>query len=277
MRKVEIRGLRWSNVDLIGGSLTVHRKTTKTDAGERVIPLNRDALASILEMRSPAKAFLGECLLPDWYVFFRHEAYTCPPEPDKPMGKNAWRRAYRRIVKEPGLAGFRFHDLRHHAITELAEGQTSDMTIMSIAGHVSKKMLERYSHARMEAKRKALDALAGGRGPTQNFPSGGSRRHKPRHKRSERCGRNPQLAEKIGGPEGARTPDPLVANRKSISPNLARTGAKPGGIRELRKIVPGWSHLPLHNSWCKWANGGIHFTQVTPIGCGRGRPISWPS
>jgi hypothetical protein len=33
------------------------------------------------------------------------------------------------------------------------------MTIMAVAGHVSKKMLERYSHVRMAAKRTALDAL----------------------------------------------------------------------------------------------------------------------
>ena len=56
----------------------------------------------------------------------------------------------------PGLSHLRFHDLRHHAITELAESQASDMTIMSIAGHASRKMLERYSHIRMEAKRRAL-------------------------------------------------------------------------------------------------------------------------
>ena len=37
------------------------------------------------------------------------------------------------------LAGLRFHDLRHHAITELAESQTSDSTIMALAGHVSTK------------------------------------------------------------------------------------------------------------------------------------------
>ena len=36
------------------------------------------------------------------------------------------------------------------------------MTIMAIAGHVSKKMLERYSHIRMTAKRKALDAILHG-------------------------------------------------------------------------------------------------------------------
>jgi hypothetical protein len=36
------------------------------------------------------------------------------------------------------------------------------MTIMAIAGHVSKKMLERYSHIRMQAKRTALDSIAQG-------------------------------------------------------------------------------------------------------------------
>jgi hypothetical protein len=35
------------------------------------------------------------------------------------------------------------------------------MTIMSIAGHVSKHMLEHYSRIRVEAKRAALDAIAG--------------------------------------------------------------------------------------------------------------------
>ena len=62
-------------------------------------------------------------------------------------------------VKSP-LAGLRFHDLRHHAVTELAESQASDSTIMAIAGHVSPKMLAHYSHVRLQAKRTALDALS---------------------------------------------------------------------------------------------------------------------
>jgi hypothetical protein len=64
-----------------------------------------------------------------------------------------------RGVKSP-TARLRFHDLRHHAITELAESQASDQTVMAIAGHVSPKMLAHYSHVRMDAKRKALDALS---------------------------------------------------------------------------------------------------------------------
>jgi integrase len=59
------------------------------------------------------------------------------------------------------LHGLRFHDLRHHAITELAESGASEQTIKAIAGHVSERMLKRYSHIRLEAKRAALQGLSG--------------------------------------------------------------------------------------------------------------------
>jgi hypothetical protein len=37
--------------------------------------------------------------------------------------------------------------------------EASDQTIMSIAGHLDRKMLEHYSHIRNAAKRKAVDAI----------------------------------------------------------------------------------------------------------------------
>lgn len=77
-------------------------------------------------------------------------------DPSRPT--KGWRTAWRNALKRAGFR-CRFHDLRHTAISKLAEGQASDMTIMAIAGHVSKKMLEHYSHIRMVAKRAAVDAL----------------------------------------------------------------------------------------------------------------------
>ena len=56
--------------------------------------------------------------------------------------------------------GLRFHDLRHCAITKLAESAASDQTIMSIAGHLNRKMLEHYSHIRAQAKRRAVEEIA---------------------------------------------------------------------------------------------------------------------
>jgi integrase len=67
----------------------------------------------------------------------------------------AWKRA------AAGIAGLRFHDLRHLAITKLAESEASDQTIMSIAGHLDRAMLEHYSHIRAAAKRRAVEAISG--------------------------------------------------------------------------------------------------------------------
>ena len=53
----------------------------------------------------------------------------------------------------------RWHDNRHTLVTDLAESGAGDEVIMSIAGHVSRAMLSRYSHVRMEAKRRALDEI----------------------------------------------------------------------------------------------------------------------
>ena len=62
------------------------------------------------------------------------------------------------IKETAGITG-RWHDTRHTLVTELAESGAGDQTIMDIAGHVSRQMLARYSHIRMEAKRKALEGI----------------------------------------------------------------------------------------------------------------------
>ena len=88
--------------------------------------------------------------------------------------------------------------MRHHAITELVESQASERTIMAIAGHFSARMLEHYSHIRMDAKRKALDAISG-RGSTGGY--GTNDDTKPHSKRVP----VPQPIEKNGGDDGTRT------------------------------------------------------------------------
>jgi integrase len=186
MRGCEVKQLRWRDIDLMDHSLVIRR--SKTLAGERVIPLNVNAYAAVMRLRERSQMLLKSDLQPDWYVFPSAEGYS-KPDPTKAMGgwRSAWRNLTRVIncpacgeLQDPettcsnaecgadiskvksSTAGLRFHDLRHHAITELAESQASDRTVMAIAGHVSQRMLAHYSHVRIEAKRKALDALAVG-------------------------------------------------------------------------------------------------------------------
>src|SRR5262249_49808298 len=103
---------------------------------------------------------------PDHYLF---PAFNCKHtkdgkgagsdfyDPTKPMV--TWRSGWRSLTKKAGLKGLRFHDLRHHSITKLAEAGVPDQTLMAIEGHVSETMLEHYSHIRLKAKRAAVDAL----------------------------------------------------------------------------------------------------------------------
>ena len=78
-------------------------------------------------------------------------------DPTQPMLK--WDTAWRALRDAAGLPRFRFHDLRHTVITELAELGVADHVLESISGHLSRRMLEHYSHIRIDAKRQALDAL----------------------------------------------------------------------------------------------------------------------
>jgi integrase len=150
MRKDEIRRLQWKQIDLFDGLLTVGK--SKTDAGTgRVIPLNpavRRALADLCEAFPNRDA--------EHYVFPLAEGNS---KPDFARPAKGWRTAWRNACKRAGLK-MRFHDLRHTAITKLAESQASDQTIMAIAGHVSRAMLEHYSHIRLAAKRAALEAIS---------------------------------------------------------------------------------------------------------------------
>jgi integrase len=224
MRGCELKGLRWGDIDLLARTLTVRR--SKTAAGERVIPLNADALAAVLRLRERAKTLFGDSISPDWYVLPHAEGYT-KPDPTRPMSdwRSAWRSLTRAIecpacgtLQAPAevcanekckadthevrsaLHGLRFHDLRHHAVTELAESLTSDQTIMAIAGHVSPRMFAHYSHVRLDAKRQALDALSkvGSRGSygTNNDTNSQTARMP-----------FPQVLEKNGGDDETRTRD----------------------------------------------------------------------
>jgi integrase len=70
-----------------------------------------------------------------------------------------WDTAWRNLRMKAGLPKLRFHDLRHTIITELAEAGVPDHVMESISRHLSRRMLEHYSHVRIESKREALDAL----------------------------------------------------------------------------------------------------------------------
>jgi integrase len=151
LRPVEVKHLQWKNVDLVEGVIRVTR--SKNQSSHRVIPLNLSARRALMTMRSRAEITGYDH--PEHYVWYARQWGRV--DPTNPVKK--WDTAWRNLRLRAGLSRLRFHDLRHTIITELAEAGVPDHVMESISGHLSRRMLEHYSHVRIEAKRQALDAL----------------------------------------------------------------------------------------------------------------------
>jgi integrase len=161
MRVSEIRGLTWAQVDFFASALTVGKSKTQAGTG-RAIPLNPRAIAMLKQWRGLFTGAQSE------HYVFPHEKYGLAGDDRKPCAyeiiptepMHRWKVAWESARKAAGVS-CRFHDLRHTFVSRLAESQASDSTVMALAGHVSRAMMERYSHIRMEAKRHAVDNLSG--------------------------------------------------------------------------------------------------------------------
>ena len=152
MRTAEIKTLRWSQIDFAKHMLTVGKSKTKAGTG-RIVPLNDDLLPAFIRHREwYAKKFRE--LNPDWYVFpFSKHRYMDPTRPISTL-----RSQWVKIRAAAGVKG-RFHDMRHTVVSQLGESGASATTIMASIGHVSRKMLERYSHPNLEAQRRAFEQM----------------------------------------------------------------------------------------------------------------------
>jgi integrase len=154
LRDKELREIRWEQIDLIHKkALTVGKSKSEAGTG-RVIPLNETAMAALEAHAAWYTRRFGECR-PAWFVFAFGK--PLPKDPTRPI--TSFKTAWSKVRKNSGVKG-RWHDNRHTLVTELSESGAGDEVIMSIAGHVSRAMLSRYSHVRMEAKRRALDEIA---------------------------------------------------------------------------------------------------------------------
>lgn len=167
MRTSEVQALRirdlkitWVSGNVASGEVVVPKSKTAAGTG-RLIPFTRRVCAclSLWLSRFPNAE-------PDSFVFPFHqvgisgnartvEVYDV--ELERPMG--SWRKAWLGACKRAGVR-YRWHDLRHTFVSRLAESASiSEQTIRSLAGHVSRQMLEHYSHIRSHAKQSAIRCL----------------------------------------------------------------------------------------------------------------------
>lgn len=155
MRRGELLGLRWSDVDLARARLTVLRQLTSTDhqvrigepktaRGRRTIDLDPNTVAVLEALQKRASS---------QYVF--NLADGSPPHPERIT------RAFTRAVTDSGLPRIRLHDLRHtHAAHLIAVG-VDPLTISRRLGHASVAFtLDRYGHLFAQSGAEAATKVA---------------------------------------------------------------------------------------------------------------------
>jgi integrase len=153
MRSGEFTSLTWGQVDLKRRVVTVGRAKTSSGTG-RQIPMNAE-LYHVLTAHGEWFSERFGSLEPAFYLFpFGKPTPTDPTRPTTTL-KTAWT-----TLRVRAGVKCRLHDLRHTAATKMAEAGVSESTMLALMGHMSRAMLERYSHIRMAAKRQAVEALS---------------------------------------------------------------------------------------------------------------------
>ena len=153
MRSGEFTGLSWEQVDLRARLITVGRAKMAAGTG-RQIPMNDDLYALLTDHAAWFEGKFGRPK-PEHHLFpFGSPSPTDPRRPTTTL-KTVWG-----TIRDEAKVECRLHDLRHTAATKMAEAGTPETTMLALMGHMSRKMLERYSRIRMAAKRIAVESLA---------------------------------------------------------------------------------------------------------------------
>lgn len=159
MRRGELCGLRREDLALDVG--IAHLRDTK-NGSPRDVPLCPRAIAALKELDSEAQREGRAHLLPIGPAGSLSTRFVVTVKRARALYEETCRRAGRDL--EPGfLENLRLHDLRHHAVTHLAQtGAFSTVELMAISGHKTTKMLVRYTHLQASALAAKLGRLRAG-------------------------------------------------------------------------------------------------------------------
>jgi integrase len=173
MRRGEVLGLRWSDVDLDAGRLAVRQTLSaprnpdtgqhvpvfeqpKTKRSKRSVPLPAQTVAALQAHRKEQareRLLVGAGWQDHGLVF---------AEPDgQPIHPDRFRKRFEIRVRRSGLPPIRFHDLRHTYATLALQAGVHAKVVSEILGHASIGItLDTYSHAVPGLQEQAAETVA---------------------------------------------------------------------------------------------------------------------
>ncbi len=140
MRLGEILSLQWDQVH-IDQAINPYIELRKTKNNKsRFVPLNEDMIKLLNDLD-------------------RKAAYVFPGPHGKPL--KSIKISFKNALRKAGISDFRFHDLRHTFASHFVMRGGDLLTLKSILGHSSMKMVERYTHLAESHRAKQINNLTG--------------------------------------------------------------------------------------------------------------------
>ena len=157
LRRGELLGLKWSDIDLEHGNLRVQRQIVRID-GEiveaplktknayRTLPLSTDAVDVLKEQKKKCG----------------NSPYVFPSPTGGPISPDSVLHMLHRVLKRAGLPKVRFHDLRHTFATLALQNGVDIKTVSGMLGHFSAGFtLDTYDHVTTSAQKEAANTMGG--------------------------------------------------------------------------------------------------------------------
>jgi integrase len=169
MRRGEVCGLRWSDLDVTSRTLVVQRavasvggeiveKDTKTHAARRIAldDATLDALVAHRRAMDERAAACGAVVADDAFMF------STEPDCGRALHPDSVSTAFVRVRKRAGLDRVRLHDLRHMHATQLLAAGVPVRTVSGRLGHANAATtLNVYGHFLEPSDREAADVIGG--------------------------------------------------------------------------------------------------------------------
>lgn len=165
LRRGELLGIRWGDLDLNAGTLRVQQtvlvlagapsiQQPKTDAGRRTVKLSADVVAALEKHRLAwVERKLSAASWTDLDLVF------CTGE-GKPLNPNNLYRAYNAIVARANVPRIRLHDMRHTHATLLLAAGTPIKAVSERLGHAKTSItLDTYAHVLPDMQDRAVEAI----------------------------------------------------------------------------------------------------------------------
>ena len=167
LRRGEVCGLRWSDVDLTNRILhitstrttangEIFQNATKTKSSARELPINDAIFKYLTELKAKQqknKEFLGEK--------YDNSDFVCCWDDGQPLKVNYVSQAFPTLLKNNNLPHIRLHDLRHSCATNLLKKGVDLKIIQEYLGHSTISTTANfYLHPDMEQKKDAIERLS---------------------------------------------------------------------------------------------------------------------